>query len=58
MQYVAMIKNDPITGVRYGLVDFPPYIITTHNEHLIQRHNRLRDKTLRMTHTQYKTKQK
>ena len=53
-----MIKNDPITGVRYGLVDFPPYIITTHNEHLIQRHNRLHKNAIQMTHKPYKTKQK
>lgn len=55
MKIVTIIEDNPITGVRYGTVEVSQY--NNNIQRRIERHNRLRNQTLRIIHksrTQHK----
>lgn len=56
MKIVTIIEDNPITGVRYGTVEISQY--NNNIQRRIERHNRLRNYTLRMIHNTSRTKHK
>ena len=54
MKIVTIIEDDPITGVRYGVIDVPQY--NNNIQRRIERYTRLRNNKIRMMQTHSRKK--